>query len=181
MEFSKSKQNPNQSSQQFSEVDEDLRRIAEREANKQFCPFGEKCYRKNPNHFKEFKHKTSSEVKNKNSNINKTDEKKGFYIYLCFWGKKFIHFFNNFYFFSIEVKITDFFARTPTAVQKIKLEPPNDESDYEIEDDSEEDNCDKKVVSVEISDSFETPSKRKKVSNSNVIIIWFDLISIFCS
>jgi hypothetical protein len=170
MEFLKPEQNPNQSLQHFSEVDEDLRRIAEREANKQFCPFGEKCYRKNPNHFKEFKHKTSSEVKNKNPNINKTDEKKGF-IFICVFEEKINPFFNNFYFFSIEVKITDFFARTPTVPQKIKLEPPNDESDYEIEDDSEEDNCNKNVVSVEISDNFETPSKRKKVSTSNVIII----------
>jgi len=77
MEFSDSKQKQNQSLCHFEEVDEDLRRIAERDSSKELCPFGQKCYRKNPKHFQEFKHKTDNETKTTNSGSNKAEEKKG--------------------------------------------------------------------------------------------------------
>ena len=52
---------------QFLEVDEDLRRIGEREAEKEasksLCPFGKDCYRKNPSHLQKYRHQTRSQSK----------------------------------------------------------------------------------------------------------------------
>lgn len=145
MEFSNSITKQNQSSQQFCEVDEDLRRIGERDVNnaKELCPFGQNCYRKNPKHFEQFRHESNDKKEVKKQHLIKTDEKKA--------------------------KITDFFKRKPidikTNSKKISFETPNDESDYEIED-SEEDNCDvNKVLNNDLNNSLsETSSKRRKFS-----------------
>lgn len=60
---------------QFLEVDQDLRLIAEREAAKPLCQFGQRCYRKNPDHFREYRHlKADSELQ---SDQNKTKDDSG--------------------------------------------------------------------------------------------------------
>ncbi|CAG2175129.1 unnamed protein product [Oppiella nova] len=128
---------------QFAEVDEDLRRIAEREASKALCPYGTRCYRKNVNHLQQYRHEADSPQDTRNKAVPKGDVtvKRG--------------------------KITDFFTKKTITPKKISLDPPKDVSDYEIEDDSEDEaNTSSTVVSKRPANtSFSTPSKLKKKSS----------------
>ncbi|CAG2100753.1 unnamed protein product [Medioppia subpectinata] len=132
----------------FLEVDEDLRRMAQTEASKTRCPYGSRCYRKNANHLQQYRHEDSPQ-KNTHHRPDarqtvRHDVKRG--------------------------KITDFFVKKPNITPKKRLlEEPKEESDYEIEDDSEDDMNSSAVVSKAAANtghSSETPKRKKRMSNS---------------
>ncbi|XP_054164183.1 histone PARylation factor 1-like [Oppia nitens] len=89
---------------QFTEVDEDLRRIGEREVNsKKLCPFGSKCYRKNVQHLQEYRHPSdlTTGATHKHTTSDKTPSvKKG--------------------------KITDYFGQKPNTENKLLIKTSKD-------------------------------------------------------
>lgn len=99
-------------SKQFEEIDDDLRRIGSDSKYIPPCPYGSKCYRKNPAHLNDYRHDFSAKKSSKQSSKSKCDLPIKSKLQIKFWGEKI----NKI--FSLDKLITSYFGNKSSTTQE---------------------------------------------------------------